>query len=781
MTIQTLTGKDLLRIALKRKWWIIGSLILCIILASIAWAYFPKRFKSTVIVTIDSPRVAKDYVKGLAEEERPYEDPMNLIMQRVTMGLTDRSILTSVLATLSPFSTEETASEDSSLQLLRQAIKVSRPKDGVGVAIGFVHRDPGTAQSVAALLVQRLQEELLKQRGSLVENTTKFISVELKRLRADLEDKEREIASYKKLHIGELPEHLETNLRQLDRLEQDKNNSRDSMNKTLQRLATLEKSIKEFSGREALSGLRTQGRMLNDPRAARLHDLRQKLNELMATYKESYPDIVHLKEEIRRIESEPQNQMQRLAGGPSADGEGESEIGRFQEPDNPYLRELLKERDEVQAEVEALKKRYESAVQQIEQVEGRIQRTPHREERLAVLQRDYDNMQKSYQSLLEKKTNVKMVEHYESRNFGESYRIIEPANYPKWPEPPNQIHFALGAILIGCLLGLGLSIGAELMQAGFHKAEDAELYLGIPVIASIPKFDAGTKQVVASNSQRLLTGPVGSATDTHITQPSYLSLPRRDRTMLWRRGYVDPLGRYNPHPNLNLIAKWAPTSLAAEQYRVAATRLILMMGDKKHPVTLVTSSVMEEGKTTSAVNLAYVLSRDLNKSTLVIDCDLKRPKLHEYFNVSSGPGLTELIDNSAPLEKCVHRYEALPLWIMPTGDNRGDQTIGLSGVQFLKRLLPQLKEAYDHIILDAPPIMPLADVNVLSEMADMTAFVIRAGRTNEEIAKVALKALGGAGDVGIILTQVEMEHTPYYMYASTYVSQANKLLEHKSF
>ena len=198
-----------------------------------------------------------------------------------------------------------------------------------------------------------------------------------------------------------------------------------------------------------------------------------------------------------------------------------------------------------------------------------------------------------------------------------------------------------------------------------------------------------------------------------------------------------------------------------------------MTAEKKHVVTLVTSSVMSEGKTTTAVNLAYILAHDLGKSTLLVDCDFKRPMVHEYMGVPAGPGLGDVLQGGEPLENCIHRCDGVPLWVLPSGSPRV-RPAGLSGIQYVAKILPELKARYDHIILDAPPVMPLADVNVLSGMVNMTAFVVRAGGTSQDIAKKALRTLGETTDAaGIILTQVEMEYAPYFTYAAPYTNEGN--------
>jgi capsular exopolysaccharide synthesis family protein len=226
----------------------------------------------------------------------------------------------------------------------------------------------------------------------------------------------------------------------------------------------------------------------------------------------------------------------------------------------------------------------------------------------------------------------------------------------------------------------------------------------------------------------------------------------------------------NLSQKFHLITKWGPASLMAEQYRVAATRLILMTAEKKNVLTLVTSSVMSEGKTTTAVNLAHILAHDLSKATLLIDCDFKRPMVHEYMGIPPGPGLGDALHGGEILENCIHQCDGIPLWILPSGTPR-IRPAGLSGIQYVKKILSELKTRYDHVILDGPPVMPLADVNILSGMTDMTVFVVRAGGTSQDIVKKSLRSLGENNNAaGVILTQVEMEHAPYFTYAAAYTN-----------
>ncbi len=780
MNIQALNPEDLLRVSLKRKWWILASMVVCVALGYVAWNYSPKIFKSTVIMTIDSPRIAKEYVKGLsqAQEGRYGDDPTAMIVQQIALGLTNESILMPVLDTVKPYPDAGSASVAQLMKRLRKAVTVGKPKDGMGVAVTYVNPDPFMAQAVTALLAMKLQEDNLKRREGLVATTTEFLSVELERVKGDLETKERAISDFKRAHLGELPQQMEANLRTIDRVQTDLTNSTGSLNKLGERLTALEKAIKEFSdlGPTGIVPFEGEQRVGNarpiDFRATRLRELKQKLNELLGTYKENYPDVVRVKEEVRRLELAPQFDGSQPSVDEPAAGKTNDSSGTVRKPTDPYLRELMKEHSEVKNEIGFLKEKQTHAIRQIGELEAHVERTPTTEQSLAVLLRDYENMQKSYQTLLDKKMNARILGNYENRQFGEQYRIIEPASFPYEPEPPTQIHFLLGGLAVGCLIGFGSAIGVEFLKAGFRRPEEVENYLGLPVIAAIPTFASAMRGIGMMQSRALLAGPGMSAGTTGDTS-SYLGYQKRGVGVKSGKKGALNFAEGLP-PKFHLIAKWGPASLMAEQYRVAATRLILMTAEKKNVVTLVTSSVMGEGKTTTAVNLAYILAHDLGKSTLLIDCDFKRPMVHEYMEIPARPGLCDVLQEGEILENCIRRCDGVPLWILPSGSPRV-RPAGLSGIQYVKKILPELRTRYDYVILDGPPVMPLADVNILSGMTDMTAFVVRAGRTSQDIAKTALRAIGETADAaGIILTQVEMEYAPYFTYAAPYTNEDSR-------
>jgi Mrp family chromosome partitioning ATPase len=177
---------------------------------------------------------------------------------------------------------------------------------------------------------------------------------------------------------------------------------------------------------------------------------------------------------------------------------------------------------------------------------------------------------------------------------------------------------------------------------------------------------------------------------------------------------------------------------------------------------MITSAVKGEGKSVIAANLAYALARDMGKRTLLIDGDLKCPMVHQYMGIPHSPGLRDVLEGGRPVDSCLYREGDLPLWILPSALERG-QMLDLSHVQKIAGMLTDLRGQYDHIIIDAPPILPLADMHILSSMADILVLVIRAGLTPRGIVENAAHELSATSNIAIILNGIDSAAVPYYM------------------
>jgi capsular exopolysaccharide synthesis family protein len=218
---------------------------------------------------------------------------------------------------------------------------------------------------------------------------------------------------------------------------------------------------------------------------------------------------------------------------------------------------------------------------------------------------------------------------------------------------------------------------------------------------------------------------------------------------------------------MDFVAKWWPNSITGEQYRVAATRLALLERDKQCTVVAVTSAVKGEGKTTTAINLGYTLARDLGKRTLLLECDLGRPALDRYVDTPPKGGLTEALLTDLPFEDCLSGFGDVPCWIMPVGNSMTSVSELLKTERF-DAILRRCRQEFDYVLINTPPILPLATMNMLERHADLILLVVRASSTTHSVVKRALNSLRARKPVQVILNAVESHSLPTYMYDPYY-------------
>lgn len=205
-------------------------------------------------------------------------------------------------------------------------------------------------------------------------------------------------------------------------------------------------------------------------------------------------------------------------------------------------------------------------------------------------------------------------------------------------------------------------------------------------------------------------------------------------------------------------------SLGAEKFRVLRTRLRYLQQKTEVKKVLITSGTPGEGKTMIASNLAVSLARNSSQKILLLEGDLRRPVLASQFGLQDLEGLNEWVQSNHALSRYVSRIEGLPLWFLPAGKPTEDPLRLLQSSRF-SDALNQLASSFDWVVMDAPPLLPLADVHVLAVHADGVILVIRQGKTPKKALFKGLTGLQGAKVLGIVFNDVDIrEHTYYEQY-----------------
>lgn len=210
----------------------------------------------------------------------------------------------------------------------------------------------------------------------------------------------------------------------------------------------------------------------------------------------------------------------------------------------------------------------------------------------------------------------------------------------------------------------------------------------------------------------------------------------------------------------------------AEAYRTIRANIGFSDVDNKVKTILFTSTKQDEGKTTLVSNIAYSFSKLENSKVLLIDMDLRNPSIHKQFEKSNTYGLMDHLKNDRPLDKCVSKIEE-NIDILTTGAIPPNPTEVLSSNK-VATFLEDIKDHYDYIFIDSPPVGVVSDATVISKIVDGVMFIVGANETDLSHAEIAVENLkkADANVIGAVLNKYEMKETSYSYYGYYYKQDA---------
>jgi polysaccharide chain length determinant protein (PEP-CTERM system associated) len=456
---------DYVTILWRRKVWLLLSFLVGIILSVLLVFFLPKSYRSTTLILVEEQKIPEEFVRSTISGS--VEGRLSTIRQQVL----SRSFLQQIIESFGLFKGDDGPMEEK-VETMRKAIEI-KTMGGERVnafSISFIGNHPMTTMNVTNELASLLIKENLKIREELVEGTTEFIDSELVSLKNTLEQQEQEISRFKQAYTGELPTQIDASLRTLDRLQL-----------ALQEVKMAIRSAEPIGAEDV------------DPLFQEWLDKKQELVSLQRRFNDNHPDLVSLKREVRSLEDRVLVRDAKVPrrGGDSADAAG---VGRLSRGSSQQILELRRRESQVEA--------------QIRDFERRIENAPKREQQLAILLRDYDNTQKNYQTLLDKKLTARISENLEKRQKGEQFRVVDPANFPEKPYRPDPIKMGILGCFLGLASGLGLVFMVEMMDTSIRKPEDLEKMTSIPVLASILDHDVFSRKLAKGAGQK--KGKVGA-------------------------------------------------------------------------------------------------------------------------------------------------------------------------------------------------------------------------------------------------------------------------------
>ena len=357
-----------------------------------------------------------------------------------------------------------------------------------------------------------------------------------------------------------------------------------------------------------------------------------------------------------------------------------------------------------------------------------------------ILNREVNTYQQLYDHLLRQVKEAGVLSAMSASNI----RIVDPAIAPNKPIRPDHASSALLGLLTGLLSGIAFAFISDRRDRTLRKPGDARACLGLPELGVVPA-SRGNADPPAARRKRLIwprSQPSNGTAGLGLSRTTALESPRR-----------------NGPGAVELLSWHEPPSHFAECFRVAATSILFTPAVKTNRrAFVITSSQPREGKTTVASNLAITLA-GVHDRVLLVDADLRRPRLHQIYGVPNVWGLSNLLRESQPPRDCdvdglSLRTDIPGLFLLPSGPT-AESIATLLHTSSATELVKRLREQFDVVIFDSPPMMEFCEARVLGQLSGAVVLVLRAGRTTRQDARTAAErfAEDGTTVLGTILNQ----------------------------
>jgi polysaccharide biosynthesis transport protein len=430
-----------------------------------------------------------------------------------------------------------------------------------------------------------------------------------------------------------------------------------------------------------------------------------KLDELRIQEKELMTRYTPQHPEIIRLHHQMQELQTAIANSPRKPRS---------EPSQTFQRytDLKSELQGIDQRIGAYKREQSNLTIQIGEYRRRVAAAPQHERYLAEVDREYHVRESQLHDLLDKRLKTDISGNIQKSESGLAFAVAESASLPDAPFSPQRERLILMAMGAGLGLGLVAAFLLEQNDTTFANVDDFQGFTNLPAVTTIPNV------VLRKNA----TAPefVVSATD--------------------------------------------PDSAAAEQYRLLAMK-VQHHSESPSTVVTLTSAAVGEGKSMTAVNLVQALSSMVDGQVLLVDADMRKPRIHEYLNLKAfdGRGLYSLLQaGDCDFEK--HTVKVRNFSVIPGTAAAGNPVAALSSPK-ARALFDVLRKHFQYIVVDSPPTLPVADGHLLAGLSDKVLFVVRARKTPRELFQHAVESFDSTNLMGAVLNDVDYQRSRYaYAY-----------------
>lgn len=771
------------RIIRKRFWLVIGIAVLLTTISAIYMARKPNIYQAKAVVQVDLEQANPDLVTSQRQSPIANSDPSyfntqlqllysdtllrkvvkefsldsNKEFQRVkseTSVSAWRSVLKAVgLASEAPKKSESTVEEISgssgtslaSSEEINEAIRLapfvdiikknlsiepireSRAtfKDTRLIEISFSSTDPELAAFVVNGIGEVFSKSNQEKRTGNSGKTSDFLQSRIAQLQTEIKQGEIQLVDLtRKVGILKTENDQTIVLGGLDILNKQLLDAENDRKNAQAEYEAVNKSPESLSARAEETTQRYTTERENNIQS-RINDQKKKIDDLNAVKNRLLEEYQPTAQEVREVDT----QIKALEDGiAKTKADNEADLAKFrQRVSSDLLNNLRTKYLSAKGKEDKLRESFNA---QYNQAQGQNQSGVS----LSLLKQDIDTKKGFLKELFDQQRGNDVINAGTDNNIG----VAEIAIPPEIPIAPRRLTTVLGVLFLSTLFGMGLALFLEYLDDTIRTTEEIETYLGLPALAAIPRID---------------------------------SLPGKRKLLLVG---ANEEGGANPTNDL-LIHNDSRSSLA-EAYRQLRTSILLSTAGHAPKTLLVTSSLPSEGKTTTAINTAISLAQTGAK-VLIIDADMRRPRLHSVFNRSNAEGLSTILSSDLPDQNIldiIQYDEEARLNLLPSGPVPPNPA-ELIGSEQMANLLKMLQNNFTHVVVDSPPIASFTDGVLVASMVDGVILVVNAGKSSRQVVRRSRQLLVdiGAKIFGVVLNNVNLHAQDNYYYYQSYYHRDN--------
>jgi capsular exopolysaccharide synthesis family protein len=354
-----------------------------------------------------------------------------------------------------------------------------------------------------------------------------------------------------------------------------------------------------------------------------------------------------------------------------------------------------------------------------------------------ILKQEVESNRQLYDGFLQRLKEAGVSAGLKSSNI----RVLDEAGIPGAPYTPDKRRNLLFALLAGLGIGIGLAFFLEYLDNSVKTPEDVDRFIKLPSLGVIPSLSS----LLPAQSRSRLTESAG------VTNGSGNS------------------------SSVELVTHHHAESMLSEAYRNLRTSVLLSSAVGRPPKSLLfTSSQIGEGKTTTALNIAITLAQT-GRKVIVLDCDMRHPRLHRFLNLDRAAGMSAFLSGNSELSSIIQQTAIPNLFAVPSG-RFPPNPAELVGSERMKQAVAFLDQHFDHIVMDSPPLLLVADARILASTVDGVILVIKAGKTSKQAVQQSKRLLQQvhAHTLGTLLNDADIFSPDYYYYSKSYYYGSRK-------